>query len=160
MKNFILFGIILISIISCTPYKMLSKRYKPETKDSIVYKEVVKLDTFKIVLPGDTTILEIPVDLTDYSLAEENAKQKIQLTILKGKLRLITICKDDSLKTVIASLEKLKQETKTIYVEKEVPVYRSRKMFIYSFFILIGIVLLTLGWAFLKYKAKILGLFK
>jgi hypothetical protein len=100
------------------------------------------------------------VDLTDYTLAEENTKQKIQLDILKGKLRLITICKDDSLKTVIANLEKSKQEIKTVYVEKEVPVYKSRKIFIYSFFILLGLTLLSIGWMFLKYKAKILGLFK
>jgi hypothetical protein len=147
-----------MGVANCVPCKMLYKRCKPETKDSIVYIEKIKLDTVLFTMPGDTTILEIPVDLTDYSLSEENAKQKVQLNILKGKLRLITICKDDSLQVVIKNLEtKLSQQT-TVIVEKPVPVYKSRKIFIYSFFILLGIILLTLGWTFLKYKAKILGL--
>jgi hypothetical protein len=138
----------------------MSKRCKPEVRDSIVYRETVKLDTVRYVLPGDTTILEIPVDLTDYTLVEENSKQKIQLNILKGKLRLITICKDDSLQVVIKNLEKKLSEQTTVIVEKPVPVYKCRKFFIYCTIALFVIIVLTLGWTFLKYKAKILSLIK
>lgn len=158
--KYVLILVVILPILSCNPCKMLSKRCKPETKDSIIYIEKVKLDTVRFILPGDTTIIEIPVDLTDYSLLEENAKQKIQLNILKGKLRLITICKDDSLKTVIANLEKQKQNIKTVYVDKEVIKFKTRPFFIYCTIGLFVIIILTLGWTFLKYKAKILGLFK
>jgi len=157
MKNLSI-ALLLIGLMACNPCKMLSKRCKPETKDSIVYVEKVKLDTIKYVLPGDTTIIEIPVDLTDYSLVEENANQKIQLNILKGKLRLITICKDDSLQVVIKNLEtKLSQQT-TVTVEKPVPVYKCRKFFIYCTIGLFVDLLIRAGWLFLKYKAKILAL--
>jgi hypothetical protein len=157
MKNFILICVILICV-SCNPCKMLSKRCKPEVRDSIVYKEIVKLDTLRLILPGDTTILEVPVDLTDYSLAEENSNQKIQLSILKGKLRLITICKDDSLQVVIKNLEKRLSEQKTVIVEKEVIKNKVPKWCWYLLIANIIIVIVIFGWTFLKYKAKILGM--
>jgi hypothetical protein len=155
----------LISIIllgtSCNPTKRLSKICeKCPTKDSISYIETVNLDTILITTPGDTTILEVPVDLTDYSLSEENSKQKVQLEILKGKLRLITICKDDSLKVVIKNLEKKLSEQTTIKVPYPVVEYKCRKFFIYCTIVLFVIIVLTLGWTFLKYKAKILSLIK
>ena len=162
MKHFkiVLILVATLLIIGCSPCKMLSKRCKPEVRDSIVYVEKIKLDTVRYVLPGDTTILEIPVDLTDYTLVEENAKQKIQLNILKGKLRLITICKDDSLQVIIKELEKKLTEQTTVIVEKEVYKFKSRKFFIYCTIGLFVIIVLTLGWTFLKYKAKLLSLIK
>jgi hypothetical protein len=160
LHRIILTGIILIGITSCDPCKRLNKLCKPEVRDSIVYIEKVKLDTLRLVLPGDTTILEVPVDLTDYSLAQENSKQKIQLDILKVKLRLITICKDDSLQVVIKNLEKKLSEQKTVIVEKPVPVYKCRKFFIYCTIALFVIIAVSIGWTFLKYKAKILSLIK
>ena len=162
MKHFkiVLILVATLLIIGCSPCKRLSKRCKPEMRDSIVYVEKVKLDTILYTLPGDTTILEIPVDLTDYTLVEENAKQKIQLNILKGKLRLVTICKDDSLQVVIKNLETKLSEQTTVIVEKDKIVYKSRKFFIYCTIALFVIIVLTLGWTFLKYKAKILSLIK
>lgn len=160
MKH-ILFGIILLGITSCNTTKRLSKICeKCPTKDSVSYIETVNLDTIIITNPGDTTILEVPVDLTDYSLSEENAKQKVQLEILKGKLRLITICKDDSLKIVIKNLEKKLSEQTTIKVPYPVIEYKCRKFFIYCTIALFVVVILFVGWIYLKNRAKILSLLK
>lgn len=164
MKNFILICVTLLCIIgitSCDTTKRLSKIcQKCPTKDSISYIEKVKLDTLRLVVPGDTTILEVPVDLTDYSLAQENSKQKIQLEILKGKLRLITICKDDSFKVVIKNLEKKLSQQTTIKVPYPVTEYKCRKFFIYCTIALFVIIAVFIGWTYLKYKAKILSLLK
>ncbi len=156
VQQIILTCIILLGITNCVPTKRLCQ--KCPTKDSIVYTETIKLDTLILRLPGDTTILEIPVDLTDYSLSEDNARQRIQLDILKGKLRLITICKDDSLKTVITELEKRNSEVSTIYVDREKIVYKTRPFFIYCTIALFVVVILFAGWIYLKNKAKILGM--
>jgi len=161
MKNFILICATLLCVIgitNCDPCKRLNKLCP--AKDSVSYVETVTLDTVIITTPGDTTILEVPVDLTDYSLSEENSKQKIQLEILKGKLILITICKDDSLEVVIKNLETKLSEQTTVIVEKEVYKFKSRKFFIYCTIALFVVILGTIGWAFLKYKAKILSLIK
>jgi hypothetical protein len=115
--KYLLIGLLLIGSFSCNITKRL-----PVIQHDSIYVEKVKFDTIVKVLPGDTTVLEIPVDLPDYELLEENAKQKVQISVLKGKLKLVTICKSDSLEVVIKNLEtKLSAQT-TVTVREEVPV--------------------------------------
>lgn len=109
-------------IVACNPCKRLQKLCPPQINDSISYVERIKIDTLIIKAPGDTTIIEIPIDLTDYKLTEENKNQKLQIEILKGKLKLISICKEDSLRVIINNLEKEHSKIKIITTEIEKPV--------------------------------------
>jgi hypothetical protein len=157
MKTKLLSGLLITLLITaCHPCRRLSRLCPPVIKDSVSYIETVKLDTLLIQIPGDTTVIEIPVSLPDYNLIEENTNQKVELSILKGRLKLRTICKEDSLEILVQELrtELSKQETITVEVEKEVIIYKSRKVFVWSFIILIILIILSGAVVFFKIKYK------
>ncbi len=125
MKNLILL-LTILSLTGCTHYKWCAKH--AQLKDSVVYIEKIQLDTAKIFIPGDTTVLLMPIDCPDQVINNENAKQKIKIVFKDRLMRVETICKDDSLEKVITTLQKTSSEKKTIVKEvKYTPWYNSFK---------------------------------
>jgi len=157
---------ITLLITACNPAKRLQRiceNCPVSGKSDSVYIETIKLDTFIITAPGDTTYIEMPVTvLEDLNIKTENKDQKVTIKYEKGKVAAQAICKDDSLEVVIKELrtDLSHQETKVIYKDKEVIKYRSRKVFIYSFIILIVLVIVGIIVVYVKFKTKILGLIK
>ena len=117
--------VLTLMLISCNPCKRLQRLCPTETHDSISYREIVKLDTLIITLPGDTSYIEVPiVSLEDLGILTDNSNQKVELKVKDGILKLRTICKEDSLQVVISELTKELSENKIEiqYVDKPVPV--------------------------------------
>ena len=125
MKATISIILIAILITSCDPCKRLQRLCPVETHDSISYIETVKLDTLVITLPGDTSYIEVPiVSLEDLGILADNSKQKVELKVEDGIIKLRTICKEDSLQVVISELTKelSEKQIEVQYVDKPVPV--------------------------------------
>jgi len=125
MKATISIILIAILITSCDPCKRLQRLCPVETHDSISYIETVKLDTLIITLPGDTSYIEVPITtLEDLGILADNSKQKVELKVEDGIIKLRTICKEDSLQVVISELTKelSEKQIEVQYVDKPVPV--------------------------------------
>ena len=148
--------LIILLITACHPCKRLMKLCPPEVKDSVNYTETIKTDTLLIKVPGDTIKIEIPISQQDYKLIEENSKQRLMIEILKGKLNVQSTIKEDSLKVPVSNIEKEKITIKTITVEVEKPVivYKTPKIYKWSFIILIILIILSGAVVFFKIKYK------
>lgn len=110
--------LMLLNCLSCSRY--CAKRFPTSSKDSISYIEKVKFDTIKMTMPADTTVLLLPVDCPDQVIESENSKQKIRIVF---KDRILTgqfICKEDSLKNIISTLETQSKIVKEKVIEKQV----------------------------------------
>ena len=125
MKATISIILIAILITSCDPCKRLQRLCPVEVYDSITYIETIKLDTLVITLPGDTSYIEVPImTLEDLGILADNSKQKVELKVEDGIIKLRTICKEDSLQVVISELTKelSEKQIEVQYVDKPVPV--------------------------------------
>lgn len=109
---------------SCSPCKKLWRKCPPAIHDSVSYYERTVFDTMWVPVPGDTTYIDIPVEvpLTDLNILAENSDQSVNIRVSGGRLTAKTICKEDSLRLVIKELEKRSSEIKTIIKEVEKPV--------------------------------------
>lgn len=140
MRTILILSLIL-TLSGCS--RWCAKHYA--SKDSVSYIEKVKFDTVNLVIPSDTTLLVLPMDCPDKEITTENSKQKVKIII---KDRILTgefICKEDSLKKIIQSLETRAKEVKTI----------ERKVYTTPFYtkILLGfLVLLSLFFIYLFIK--------
>lgn len=117
--------VVIVLMSSCNPCRRLVRLCPTETHDSITYIEKIKLDTLIITLPGDTSYIEIPITtLNDLGILADNSKQKVELKIEDGILKLKTICKEDSMQVVITELTKelREKQIEIKYVDKPVPV--------------------------------------
>ena len=172
MKNFILICVILICV-SCNPCKRL-QRLCP-TKDSVNYVETVT-ENPQYTIP-DSVYWQLSfycdsnynVLLNDFNelnsglITDVKVKEVVRTIIDKKAVNTLTLylnVKSDSILTLNKTIEKLKNTIKTVTVEKEVVKYKSRKFFIYCTIALFVVILATIGWTFLKYKAKLLSLIK
>jgi len=106
------FIIIIVFLLTNACSKWCAKHSQKSTSDSIVYKETLKTDTFKINIPGDTTTLFVEAECPDQEIKTENSKQKISLSIKDKILHGTFICKSDSLEKVISNLRIDKSSSK------------------------------------------------
>lgn len=112
--------ILLFALASCG--RKMQPQITTLTKDSLVYKEVVKLKDTTIVIPGKeiTVFKAIPCPEADFdtSIRKENLTATVKLS--KGKLTIN--CKADSLMQRIAWLEKERNSLSFKTVIKTIPV--------------------------------------
>lgn len=131
MKRIILFIGIIIFLGSCSPCERLSRKCPPVIRDSISYVETIKLDTITLISPADTLIIRIPVepDLNDLIVdASNNPGPSVNIKIEDGFLSVIAVCPEDSLKSIISSLQTELSNQTTIEVPVEVPVRYTGKL--------------------------------
>ena len=128
MKSYGLYIILIVMMIfisSCDPCKRLAKKCPPQIKDSISYVEKIKFDTITLVSPSDTLWISVPVeaDLNDLLISTGNKPgPSVKIKIKDKVLTAEVVCPEDSLKTVISSLQTELSNQTTVTVEKEVPV--------------------------------------
>lgn len=167
--------VMLIGITNCDTCKRLAKRCPPVIKDSISYVETVT-DNPNYTIPDSlfwqmsfecdsayNVILEDFNEINSGLNTDVKVKEVVRTVVDKKTVNTLTLylkVSSDSIQTLNRTIEKLKNTVKTVTIEKEVPVYKCRKFFIYCTIALFVIIVLTLGWTFLKYKAKILGMLK
>lgn len=111
MKFKLIYLLILISTISCTRKSIVSKTETVTIiKDSISYKETVKLDT--IIIPADTLVTTFTIECDSITNKPKIAKfksnsKRLNQTITVGNNgQIIAKCVADSLIKVIASINK------------------------------------------------------
>jgi len=95
-------------------------RHNPASvHDSISYVEKITYRDTTIKIQGDTMVMFIGGE-RDTVFIKENSKQKTIFTRKNKTTEITTICKEDSLKLQIKTLEKQKtQITKTVQIQKE-----------------------------------------
>lgn len=102
--------------------KWCDRKYPNQSFDSIVYKETIKLDTITIASPPDTLMILLPTECPDQEIKAESKANKTQISI-KGKImKVVSICKEDSLQVVVNSLNKeLKNKSEKVIQVKYIP---------------------------------------
>lgn len=123
MKKLLILLLAAILLVGCNPCKRLWRLCPPEVYHDSVYIETVKLDTLVLIMPADTTYIEVPeVSLSDLGIIVDNPDQHITFKVEEGVFKAKVICKEDSLLVVIAEKEKLLSEQKEVIKEVEVEV--------------------------------------
>jgi hypothetical protein len=153
MKTTTLIIIALALLIGCKT----TKPVETITRDSLVYKEVVKLDTFWTYTNADSALIEALVTCDSTSVAQLgeilllSGKLNAKTSVKNGKLSIKITCEADSLKIVVANLEKelskvsTQKETITVNV-----LTKWQKQQIIGFWILAGGLLLLIVLRFKK----------
>lgn len=164
-----------MGVASCVPCKYAAKRCPPQIKDSISYVETVTNDPNYTIPDSVYWTLQFECDsnynvlLQDFTeansglITDVKVKEVVKTVVDKKTVNTLTLylkVKSDSIQTLNKTIEKLKSTVKTVTIEKEVPVYKCRKFFIYCTIALFVIMILFAGWIYLKNKAKILSLLK
>jgi hypothetical protein len=165
--------LIILLISGCNPCKKLARKCPPVIRDSISYIETVKEDPnytipdtafWNLMFECDSNynVLLHRLDEANTGMQTETVIKTVYKEDKSGKKMLQVQIKSmtDSILTMNKTIEKLKNNVRTIEVPKEVIKYKSRKMFVYSFVILIVLIVAGIGYVFLKFKSKIIGLMK
>ena len=118
--------IIILSIVllsSCTTQKRCLEKFPPQNNSTASYIETVKLDTLVQYVPGDTTFVQMPFDCPDQdTVIVDNAKQIIKYVVKDRIITIESICKEDSLNTIIANIRtELKESNNTVVEVPHVP---------------------------------------
>ena len=121
MKNIIWTLIVLTILSSCATQKRCNRLHPQVARVDSVYIETLK--EVKIVTPGDTVNVEVPViDCPDQELyLIENSKLKQQVRILNGKLISNTQIKPDTVTKYVTDTVIQYKEVKIPQVIKETP---------------------------------------
>jgi hypothetical protein len=148
--------ILALFLVGCNPCKRLVKKCPPVIRDSII--ETVEFDTITLVSPADTLWLEIPVemDLNDLFINNEVTDgPSVEIKIDEGLMKVEVICPEDSLKAIIAELEKKHVQT----IEVKVPVYEKHIPGFYKWCrnVLIILVVLLAGYIYIRIKGGSIG---
>ncbi len=167
--------VVLIGIASCVPCKYMAKRCPPVIKDSVVYTETVT-DNPNYTIPDSVYwTLQFECDsnynvlLQDFNevnsglITDVKVKEVVKTVVDKKAINTLTLylkVKSDSIQSLNKTIEKLKSTVKTVVVEKIVIKNKVPKWCWYLLIANIVIVIVIVGWIYLKNKAKILGLFK
>ncbi len=108
---------------SCVTQKKCAQKFPPVSSHDSIYIERVKLDTVKVRIPGDTTVIIQPFNCPDQdTVVIENSKQKIKYVVKDSMIYIQATCKTDSFETVINSLEtELRNNKQTIIHERYIP---------------------------------------
>ena len=152
VKIFLL-AILSVSAVSCSQRWCNTKYPQIASQDSL-YIETVK--EIPIYLPGDSILVNVPVDCPDQNLVNvETGKLKQQISILKGRLISNTNIKPD---TVFVPVTEIKTVIKEVKVPEEVRfVPKFFKFCTWGFVFIIFAIIIYLV---IKYKIKIISLFK
>lgn len=152
--NIVLLVVCSLFLASCATAKRCSIKFP-----SVASRDSIRIETVKEVpyyLPGDTINVSVPINCPDQDLVfVENSKLRQDIRILKGKLVSNTTIKPDTIKIPVIETETVVKEVKVPEVIKVIP-----KFYKYCTFGSIGIVLIVIVYFFLKWKLKILALFK
>lgn len=115
--------ILVVIFSSCKPtLQQCNQLYPPQTKDSVSYVEKTKLDTAFFILPGDTTILKVPIPCPDFEAYSKDKSKQTKIIIKDRVLTVYNISKSDSLRIITAYQQSQKSNQKTITVYKDRPV--------------------------------------
>ena len=146
-SNIIILSIIALSILaSCTTSKRCAKKFPSVARVDSVYIETLK--EVKITIPGDSILIEVPIDCHDQELVVyESGKLKQHIRILNGKLQSMTNLKPD---TVIVTVKE--KETKIVNVRIPVEVRYVPKWRIIMSWVGIVSVLALIGLFWLKIR--------
>ena len=149
-----LFLILTVLLASCATQRRCSLKFPVQSSRDSIYVE--KLKEVPVYLKGDTVKIDVPVNCPDQDIVSiENGKLKQQIKILNGKLVSKTEIKPDTV--IVNTVETI---TKTVEVKVPEPIKVVPKFYKYCTFGFIGIVLIAAIYFFLKWKVKILTLFK
>jgi len=149
-----LFLILTALLASCATQRRCNLKFPVHSSRDSIYVE--KLKEIPIYLKGDTVKIDVPVNCPDQDIVSiENGKLKQQIKILNGKLVSKTEIKPDTV--IVNTVETI---TKTVEVKVPEPIKVVPKFYKYCTFGFIGIVLIAAIYFFLKWKVKILTLFK
>ena len=169
--RYLTFLLVTILLVGCYPTKRLCQ--KCPTKDSISYVETVTENPnytipdsvyYQLLFYCDSNYNVLLRDLENVNtgLNAEVVIKKVPYED-KGKINAILFTlrvSSDSILTLNRTIEKLKNEVKTVKVPYPVKEYKCRPFFVYCTIALFVIIALFIGWIYLKNKAKILSLLK
>lgn len=154
MRKIALFLILTVLLASCATQRRCSLKFPVQSSRDSIYVE--KLKEVPVYLKGDTVKIDVPVNCPDQDIVSiENGKLKQQIKILNGKLVSKTEIKPDTV--IINTVETV---TNTVEVKVPEPVKVVPKFYKYCTFGFIGIILIAGIYFFLKWKVKILSLFR
>jgi hypothetical protein len=155
MKLKIVFLAIIIGFLtSCATQRRCAMKFPMQSSRDSIYIESIK--EIPVPLPGDTIRVDVPINCPDQDVIKvENSKLKQEISIIKGKLISNTTIKPD---TVFVHSKEIKTVIKEVKVPE--PVKYVPKFYKYCALILICLVIITIIYFALKYKLKILTVFK
>lgn len=161
----------MLIIAGCDPCKRLAKRCPPIIKDSLIYSETIIQDSNYTIPDSMYYALEFYCDsnynvllreLQNYNTGIESeisiiSERPDNELIQKNKVLLFTVkAKTDSILSLNNTIEKLKNNVRIIEVPKEVVKYKSRKIFIWSFVILLILIIGGITFIILKFRKKLI----
>jgi hypothetical protein len=155
LKGIILFGIIIVITQGCVTQKRCLQKFPPAVTRDSVYVEVSR--DVPVYLPGDSILVEVPINCPDQNLADvEFTKLRQQLLILHGKLISKTKIKPDTIFITVHDTQTVVREVKVPQPVKFVPnIY---KYALWGWVLIIIAVAVLIVWKI--YKPKIFNLFK
>ena len=143
--NLILIGVIVLLLMSCTTLKRCNLKFPQVASHDSIYIE--RLDTVKIILPGDSVKIVTKVPCDNFELITENGKLTQSLKVVNG---------------ILSSWIKVKPDTVTRFVtntitKTEVVKVPEKIKFIPKFWKITGwlgisAILLLLVYLFFKFK--------
>lgn len=144
-----LLALLSLFLTSCSQ-RWCNSHFPPVSSRDSVYIETVK--EIPVPIPGDSIIVEVPVNCPDQDLVDiETSKLIQQIKILNGKLISRTEIKPDTIKVTVTEIKTIVKEVIVPQPVKYVP--KIVKVFAW----LGGIsIVLVIGWIILKFvKPKI-----
>ena len=159
MKKLLLYLSVLMLITSCSPIKRINKlaakhpELMPKEKiirdSTYIYKD--KIREVPVLVKGDTTYIDVPIDCPDQDVALiENGKLKQQIKILNGRLTSVITNKPDTVIIHVKDTETTiisDKDKETVKPEKFIP-----KFYKITFWGFWGFVLLLLLYLYRKIR--------
>lgn len=134
---------------SCATQKNCFRKFPPISGRDSIYIE--KLDTVKIVLPGDSIKITTQVPCEDFEIIQENGRLKQSLKVVNGKLIQLLNIKPDTVNIFTTNTITKIKEVPTPVITNNVPKF-------WRVFGITGIVLtsLLIMWTYLRFKKILL----
>ena len=146
--NLILIGVIGMLLMSCTTLKRCNLKFPQVASHDSIYIE--KLDTVKIVLPGDSVKIVTKVPCDNFELIQENGKLTQSLKVVNGILSSWIKVKPDTVTRFVTNTI-----TKTEVVKVPEKIKFIPKFWKITGWIGMGSILLLIAFLLLKFKRLI-----
>ena len=150
--------LIALSLTSCVTQNRCYKKYPPEVKDSIVYREVIVPRDTTIYLPGEVLVVQ------DHAYCDSlNRAQMPKKTVKAGRLNatveikngeLKVECKEDSLISLSVTLQEKIKTLESYHSEIKPPLIEYKRHWYDKVFQWIALVALLFGGGYLFKKFK------
>lgn len=143
MKKYLIISVISIFLFSCNRKTVI----QDIKRDSIVYKEVVKLDTSYLQMPSDTFYYQIPIDCPDIESKVKDGIKQFQLSIKNKVLKVYYTKAADSIAIINAFKKTSEFESRIVMQKNTETIYKTPKWAWYfmaisfGFNLLIGLIL-------------------